>query len=151
MLDDLLEQRILANLGTLESDGRIHMVPMWFRRHRNNILLPTSSHSRKARNISRHPYASILMHKAESGIQVWGALLRGPVEVVRGPAALVLNRSIHLRYVKAEGLALPGATPLVSGDDITLSVEMEDVVTWDLRELDFVRAIHEGGDAYPVG
>lgn len=148
-LDALLEERRLASLGTLDRDGRIHIVPLWYRREGNHILLPTGSRSRKARNIRRHPYASVMIHKAGPGSE-WGALIRGSADIVAGPEARDLNHAIYLRYITPEGLKNPAVADSLSGDDITLRVKMEETVSWDLTALESARILREPGQAYDV-
>lgn len=145
----LLEGRYVASLGTLDRDGRIHIVPLWYRREGNHILLPTSSRSRKARNIRRHPHASVTIHKTGAGTER-GVLIRGPVTVVEGPEALELNRSIYLRYVTPEGLKQPAVADSLASDDITLRVKMEEVISWDLTGLESARILRKPGMAYEV-
>ncbi len=39
-IDKLLSMRLIANLATLDQDGGIHLLPMWFLRVGNDIYLP---------------------------------------------------------------------------------------------------------------
>ena len=65
----ILSMTLIANPGTIDNDGSIHLVPMWFLRIENDICIPTSRHTHKYRNLlarvsfqSRHEifsYASI--------------------------------------------------------------------------------------------
>lgn len=146
----LLNGRHIAALGTEDPDRRIHVVPLWYRWDGDRILLPTGKRSRKGRNIARHPYASVMIHKAVAGADVAGVLVRGPVEVIKGEEAKQLNRSIYLRYITPEGLEQPAVADALAGDDVTLSVAMEDVTTWDLTGLEFARVLREQGQAYEV-
>lgn len=149
-LEALLLERHIAALGTLDEDGRVHVVPLWYRWDGDRILLPTGSRSHKGRNIARHPYASVMIHKAVAGADVAGVLIRGPVRVIEGRQARDLNRSIYLRYITPEGLAQPAVSEGLRGDDITLSVAMDEVISWDLTGLDFARVLREQNRAYPV-
>jgi len=145
----LLEGRYIASLGTLDRDGRIHIVPLWYRREGDRILLPTSSRSHKAQNIRRHSYVSVMIHQTGAGSER-GALIRGPVDVVEGPEALELNHSIYLRYVTPKGLNHPAVAESLAGDDVTLRVKMEEVVSWDLSRLESARILREPGIAYDI-
>jgi hypothetical protein len=46
-IDKLLSMTIIANLGTTDDDGSIHLLPMWFMRIGNEICIPTSHHTHK--------------------------------------------------------------------------------------------------------
>jgi general stress protein 26 len=57
-IQNLLSKRLIANLATLNDDGSIHLVPMWFLQVDNDICIPTSHSTRKYRNLKKdhmHP------------------------------------------------------------------------------------------------
>lgn len=145
-VDDLLSKRLIANLATLDDDGGIHVVPMWFRREGDHILIPTSRFTRKYGNVSKRPRASVMVDISRAGLNLRGVLIRGGVEIVRGDEARRLNRSIHLRYVTEEGLELDDVKPyLVEGDDVTIKIAMERIVTWNNAESPAGKAISAAG------
>lgn len=146
----LLEGRHIAALGTLDRGGGIHVVPLWYRWAGDHILLPTSGSSRKARNIMRHPYASVMIHKAVAGADVQGVLIRGSVDIIDGPEVAKLNHSIYLRYISPDGLKQPAVAQALASDDSTLRVTMEELTSWDLTGLEFARVLREQGQAYDV-
>lgn len=131
-LRSLLGRRLIASLATVDSDGLPHVVPMWFRREGERILIPTSSGTVKIRHLAKKPYAAVMLHEVGPAHAVSGVLVRGSVEVLTGPEALRLNRTIHLRYVSARDLAKPKYAQYLSGDDVTIAVAMERVATWDI-------------------
>lgn len=149
-LTSLLDERHIAALGTLDRNGRIHVVPLWYRQDAGRILLPTGSGSRKAKNTRRSPYASVMIHKAVAGADVQGVLIRGPVEIIEGPESARLNHSIYLRYISPEGLNQPAVSEALAADDITLGVTMEEVISWDLTDLEFARVLRKQRQAYDV-
>jgi general stress protein 26 len=130
-IDDLLALRLIAKLATFDRAGTIHLVPMWFMRDSDRILIPTSRLTRKYRNVRRRPMASVMIDLSRSGLDLRGVLIRGSVEIVEGPEALELNHAIHLRYVTPEGLEQPEVGGYLSGDDVTIAVSMDNVVSWN--------------------
>jgi general stress protein 26 len=50
-IDELLSMTLIANLATIDEDGGVHLLPMWFLRMENDICIPTSSHTHKYRNL----------------------------------------------------------------------------------------------------
>lgn len=149
--DALLEKRLLASLASINADGTIHLVPMWFRRVDDSVMIPTSSRTRKAKNIRRHPYVSVMIQEARSGLDLWGVLIKGPVHILEGTEARAMNRSIHLRYVTEDGLAQPPvAAYLTNGDDITLCIGMETVVNWDLTSGQAAQSLREPDRTVPL-
>jgi PPOX class probable F420-dependent enzyme len=150
-IDELLGLRLIANLATINDDGSVHLVAMWFRRDGDRILIPTSHHTRKARNVRERPFATVMIDRSVGGMDLRGVIVRGSVEIVEADTARELNRSIHRRYVTEEGLELPEVDAyLRGGDDLTLAVAMERVTSWNLADSEAGRALHAAGGALPL-
>jgi len=150
-IDALLEQRLIANLASINPNGSVHLVAMWFRREGDRLLFPTSHHTRKARNLRERPAATAMVDRSVGGLDLKGVTIRGTVELVEGEEARALNRSIHERYVSTRGLALPEvAAYLRSGDDVTIALPMERVTSWNLAEGEAGRALSAAGEGLPL-
>src|SRR5947209_6052300 len=106
-VDELLGARLIANLASINPNGTVHLVAMWFRRDGDSILFPTSHHTRKAKNLRRHPQATAMIDCSRAGLDLRGVQIKGQVELVEGRLAHELNRSIHERYITSEGLVQP--------------------------------------------
>jgi PPOX class probable F420-dependent enzyme len=129
-IDELLAARLIANLASINPNGTVHLVAMWFRRDGDSILFPTSHHTRKARNLRRHPQATAMIDRSRSGLDLRGVQIKGSVELIEGAQAQRLNRSIHERYITAKGLAEdPVIAYLSEGDDVTVRLSIERIST----------------------
>jgi len=145
-IDKILSMTLIANLATLGEDDTIHIVPMWFVRLGNDICIPTSRHTRKYKNLKARPYASVMIDISREGLDLKGALIRGPVELVEGEEARKINHQIHLKYVTEEGLNDPRvASYLSKGDDVTVRIHMEHIVNWNLADSKAGRALRVKG------
>jgi general stress protein 26 len=145
-IDKILSMTLIANLATLGEDDTIHIVPMWFVRLGNDICIPTSRHTRKYKNLKSRPYASVMIDISREGLDLKGALIRGPVELVEGEEARKINHLIHLKYVTEEGLNDPRvASYLSKGDDVTVRIHMEHIVNWNLADSKAGRALRVKG------
>jgi nitroimidazol reductase NimA-like FMN-containing flavoprotein (pyridoxamine 5'-phosphate oxidase superfamily) len=145
-IDKILSMTLIANLATLGEDDAIHIVPMWFVRLGNDICIPTSRHTRKYKNLKARPYASVMIDISREGLDLKGALIRGPVELVEGEEARKINHQIHLKYVTEEGLNNPSvASYLSKGDDVTVRIHMEHIVNWNLADSKAGRALRVKG------
>ena len=141
-IDKILSMTLIANLATLGEDDTIHIVPMWFLRLGNDICIPTSRLTRKYKNLKARPYASVMIDISREGLDLKGALIRGPVELVEGEEARKINHQIHLKYVTEEGLNDPSvALYLSKGDDVTVRIHMEHIVNWNLADSKAGRAL----------
>jgi nitroimidazol reductase NimA-like FMN-containing flavoprotein (pyridoxamine 5'-phosphate oxidase superfamily) len=150
-IDELLSMTLIANLATLDGDGSIHLLPMWFLRVGDDICIPTSRQTHKYRNLRARPRASVMIDLSREGLNLKGVLIRGRVELVEGEDAQRINRSIHLKYVKPEALSDDSvASYLSKGDDITVKVHMDHLVSWNLADSKAGRALRAGGWSHPL-
>jgi PPOX class probable F420-dependent enzyme len=150
-VDELLEARLIANLASINPNGTVHLVAMWFRRDGDSILFPTSRHTRKAKNLRRHPQATAMIDRSRDGLDLRGVQIKGRVELIEGPQAHRLNRSIHERYITADGLTQPAVVAYLSdGDDVTVRLSIERMSTWNLADGAAGQALSGEGRAHPL-
>jgi PPOX class probable F420-dependent enzyme len=150
LVAEVLAARLIGVLATIEPDGSVHAVPMWFAPTEAAVLLATGSRSRKVRNLERDPRATLVIHDSRPGAEVCGASVRGRVGVVRGALAQPLVERVHARYVSDQGLSLPEVRDFLSSDDVALRFVPEAAVTWDERPSAAARALRESGGALPL-
>lgn len=149
-IDKILSKTLIANFGTIDNDGGIHLIPMWFLRIGNYICIPTSRHTHKYRNLLARPRASVMIDISLTGLNLKGVLVRGKVELVDGEEAHKINHLIHLKYIFPEALSDASVSSyLAKGDDITIKVNMDHVISWNLADSKAGKAIHTGGWARP--
>src|SRR5207244_2220391 len=93
-IQKLLSMRLIANLATIDDDGGIHLVPMWFLRVADDICIPTSRNTHKYDNLRKRPRASVMIDVSRAGLNLKGVLIRGRVELIHKEEARRINRSI---------------------------------------------------------
>jgi hypothetical protein len=85
-----------------------------------------------------------------TGLNLKGVLVRGKVELINGEEAQKINRLIHLKYIMPEALSDASVSSyLAKGDDRTIKVHMDHVISWNLADSKAGKAIHAGGWARP--
>lgn len=150
-IDALLDARLIANLASINPNGTVHLVAMWFRRDGDSILFPTSHHTRKAKNLRRHAEATAMIDRSRAGLDLRGVQIKGRVELIEGDRARRLNRSIHERYITSDGLCQPAVIAYLSeGDDVTVRLPIERMSSWNLADGAAGRALCEDGRAHPL-
>ena len=88
---------------------------------------------------------------SNAGLNLRGVLIRGKVELVYGEDVRQINRSIHMKYVTPEALDNPSvASYLSEGDDVTVKVHMDHLVSWNLANSDAGKALQIGGWFYSL-
>ena len=147
---ELLDERLVAVLATLDADGAPHVVPVWFAERSGEIVLATASQSRKVRNLERDARATLCVHDSRPGAEVCGVSFRGRVQIVRGAAADALIELVHHRYVTPAGTELPEVEEFLSYDDVALVFAPEAAWTWDERGNAATTALRASAEALPL-
>jgi PPOX class probable F420-dependent enzyme len=142
---ELLEARLIANLATLNSEGSIHLVAMWFLWDGEALLSPTNRRTRKARNLKRDPRATVMIDDSRGGFDLRGITLVCDADIIKAPASRELNRRVHLKYVTERGLELDAVKAYLATDDVTLRLRPIKVSSWDLRNTEQGRALRQSG------
>ena len=103
-IDDVLEQRVSAAVGTINPDGSVHLAYVLFRRDGDHLYLETSSTTRKARNIATHGSGSMLVQgTAASGRHLMVAV-EGTARLIEGTEAHDANHRLRAKYIRPEAL-----------------------------------------------
>jgi PPOX class probable F420-dependent enzyme len=122
LTDDMrsfLEERRCAVLATHHPDGGIHLTPIWFLFDDDCFYFPSSSTSRKVKNIEVISTASVVVDGRKPGRERWISAT-GPVEILLDREALSINARIRRRYLTPEALDSPIDAKLAASDDVTL-------------------------------
>jgi PPOX class probable F420-dependent enzyme len=149
LIRELVEARLIAILSTLEPDGSIHAVPLWYAGG-DAIVFATGSKSRKVRNLRRDPRATVVLHDSRPGMEICGASIRGTVEIVEGEPAGPLIEQVHRRYLTEAGLRLRETVDFLVFDDVALRFHPQAAVTWDERASAAAAAVRRTGGAVPI-
>ena len=97
------------------------------------------------------PRASVMIDISRAGLNLKGVLIKGQVELVVGEEARKINRLIHLKYVTPDALDDPTvASYLSKGDDVTVKVHMDRLISWNLDDSKAGLALRIGGWFHPL-
>ena len=150
-IEKLLSMKLIANLATIDDDGGIHMVPMWFLRVAEDICIPTSRNTHKYRNVRKKACASVMIDISRAGLNLKGVLIRGRVELTYGEEAIRINRLIHLKYVTPEALNdVKVASYLSREDDVTVKVQYGSHYQLEPNDSSAGKALSVGSWFYPL-
>jgi PPOX class probable F420-dependent enzyme len=150
LADELLRARLIANLATVNRDGTVHLVPLWFLWREPDLLFPTNRATRKVRNIERNPNVTIMIDDSRGGFDLRGITLIGEAMIDDGPQARKTNREIHLKYLTETGRDLPAVDRYLSTDDCTIRFHAVRTSTWNLRDTPQGAAVRDLGAGRPL-
>jgi len=135
-LQELIRGRHIATFGTENGDGSIHLTAVWYLFESGSLYVATSSKSRKARNVAARPKASLMVDVRRPGAER-GVTAAGRAEVITGDQSQEMNRRIHSRYMSPAAISDPQVGPVfASFDDVTLRLNPESWIAWDMAGLD---------------
>jgi PPOX class probable F420-dependent enzyme len=133
---ELLAERRYAVLATHDTDGTIHLTPVWFLFEGDRFYIESSSASRKIENLRHRPNASITVDVRRPGLDRWVSA-SGTVDILEGDEAASINASIVRRYLTREAIEDPRIGPaFVAADDVTIRVTPTRWRSWSAYDLD---------------
>jgi PPOX class probable F420-dependent enzyme len=126
-------------LATLNADGSVHLVTMFYAMLDEQIAFWTYRTSQKARNLARDPRVTCLVEDGTDYFELRGVQIAGEVRCVADPASV-----LRIGRLVAGGMAPGGA---VTGDALEeyvthaarkrvgYFVEPKRIISWDHRKL----------------
>jgi PPOX class probable F420-dependent enzyme len=126
---DVLAQRLVATIGTINPDGSVHLAYVLFEHHDGRLYFETASLTRKARNVERTGSASAVVQGRSSAGRSLMVSLEGVARVIRGTQAHDINHRLRAKYIKPE--ALPAVDRAWARlDDIAVELTPRRVRSW---------------------
>jgi PPOX class probable F420-dependent enzyme len=135
-VDEFTHQRLTATVCSVNHDGTIHAVAMWYGFTGGRIAFHTKAKSQKAINLTRSPATTFLVEDGHQYDQLRGVELVGQAVVVDDPGQrLELARSVLERYFDP---GVPLTEAMLEGtlhNRVVLALDVRRVVSWDHRKL----------------
>lgn len=137
--DELLDGAQTLQIASILPDGRPHLVPMWFARDDDGLLVfSTYGSSQKILNLERDPRITALAETGTEYDQVRGLSIDGTAEVIRDPH--VTMRTLQLVGAHTNHRPRPdpdpdAEPPPVAYKRVTVRIRPERVRSWDHRKL----------------
>jgi PPOX class probable F420-dependent enzyme len=135
-VDEFTRLRHTATVCSVNHDGTIHAVAMWYGFAGGRIAFHTKAKSQKALNLARNPGVTFLVEDGVSYGELRGVELVGQAVVVDDPAQRhELASSVLQRYF---GAGPQVAEAMIEGslhNRVVLALDVKRVVSWDHRKL----------------
>lgn len=79
--ESLIREAKIARFCSLNKDGTIHVVPVWYMYENGQIVTATPISSRKARNVKRNKKVTVLIDISEGGVMPRCVIVYGKAEM----------------------------------------------------------------------
>jgi PPOX class probable F420-dependent enzyme len=131
----LQEQRTMT-MCTLNHDGTIHAVAMWYGFVGGAVAIETKAKSQKARNLARDPRLTCLVEDGQTYEELRGVELVGRGRIVDDPDQMwPLGVDVFERYYGPYTEDLRPAVELMLRKRVVVVLDVDRVVSWDHRKL----------------
>jgi len=136
-IDEFLRGRHTMNVATLNHDGRIHLVAMWYGFFDDGALgFWTYGKSQKILNLQRDPRMTCLVETGEEYAQLKGVEIVGTGEVVTDrDEVMQIGRSVFERYTGPWSDAAAPAVEQMGAKRHAVRIKVDKLVTWDHTKL----------------
>ena len=135
-VDRFIHDQRTMGMCTLNHDGTIHAVAMWYGFLEGAVAVETKAKSQKARNLRRDPRMTCLFEAGETYETLQGVELVGRAEIVEDPERMwALGVSGVERYQDPYTEELRPFVEVMLHKRIVVKLHVERVVSWDHRKL----------------
>ena len=135
-IDAFLHERRPMTMCTLNHDGSIHAVAMWYGFVDGAIAIETKAKAQKAVNLSRDTRITLLFEDGDYYEELRGGELVGRAEVIDDPAQMwELGVNLFERYYGAYTEELRPFVETMLNKRIVAKLTVERTVSWDHRKL----------------
>lgn len=136
-IDEFLQGRRSMSIATMNHDGSIHLVAMWYGFLEGAVAIETKAKSQKVLNLRRDPRMSALVEDGESYEELRGVELVGRGEIVDDPERMFqLGISVFERYQGGEYTEeMRPFVEVMLNKRVVVKLHVDRVVSWDHRKL----------------
>lgn len=135
-IDEFLAGRRVASLCSINHDGTIHAVAMWYGFLEGAMAFETKAKSQKVQNLRRNPTLTCMVEDGETYDQLRGVELVGRAEIVEEPERLwTLGVSVWERYTGPYSEEVRPLVEMMLNKRVVIRLEVDRVVSWDHRKL----------------
>ena len=132
----LLDECRRAQVGTINPDGSVHLVPLAFMWFDGRLAFWTDPASRKVKNLRRDPRITCLIETGSKFEEFRAVQITGRATVIDDPeTSLRAGETLFFRYHGPLGDELKAAVVRLVPVRVAIVVEPDRVVSWDHRKL----------------
>jgi PPOX class probable F420-dependent enzyme len=135
-IDTFLHERRAMSLCSINFDGSIHAVAMWYGFLEGGVAFETKAKSQKVQNLRRDPRMTCLVEAGEYYEELRGVELVGRAEIIEEPERMwALGVDLFERYYGSYSEELRPFVETMLNKRVVIRLDVTRVVTWDHRKL----------------
>jgi PPOX class probable F420-dependent enzyme len=135
-VEAFLHESRTMSMATINHDGSIHVVAMWYGFIEGAIAVETKRKSQKVQNIRRDPRLTVMMEAGTRYEELRGVELVGTGEIVDDPDRLwELGVSVFERHQGPYTEEMKPFVEVMLNNRVAVKLNVERTVSWDHRKL----------------
>jgi PPOX class probable F420-dependent enzyme len=135
-VDAFLDGRHTMNVATINHDGTIHLVAMWYGFFDGRPAFWTYGRSQKIRNLERNPQITCLVETGETYDQLKGVELVGKAQVLTAHDDLMaIGRNVFERYTGPWSDEMQPILEQTGAKRVGVVIDVDRIVSWDHSKL----------------
>ena len=135
-VDAFIHERRPMTLCSINHDGSIHAVAMWYGFLEGCVAVETKTKSQKVQNLRRNPQMTCLLEDGDYYEELRGVELVGRAEIVEDPERMwELGVSVFERYNVPYTKEMRPFVETMLHKRVVVKLHVERTVTWDHRKL----------------
>jgi PPOX class probable F420-dependent enzyme len=135
-IDEFLAGRRSMSMATVNLDGSIHMVAMWYGFLEGCIAIESKAKAQKVLNLRRNPNITMMVEDGEYYDELRGVMIRGTAEIVEDPERMFeAGISVFERYTAPYTEAMKPAVLQMLHKRVVVKVVPLKIASWDHRKL----------------
>jgi PPOX class probable F420-dependent enzyme len=136
-IDDFLSGRRSMAMSTINPDGSIHTVAMWYGFLEGCVAIESKAKAQKVLNLRRNPNITMMVEDGEKYEELRGVTIIGTAEIIDDPERMfTLGISVFERYMGVQYTdAMKSAVNAMLHKRVVVKVNPTKVVSWDHHKL----------------
>ncbi len=135
-VDAFLHERRPMSMCTLNHDGTIHAVAMWYGFLEGSVAVETKAKAQKVQNLRRDPRITCLFEDGDYYEELRGVEIVGRAEIIDDPERMFsLGVDVFERYYGEYTDELRPFVETMLHKRVVVKVNVDRVVSWDHRKL----------------
>ena len=134
---DFLSGRHTMNVASMNHDGTIHLVAMWYAVLDGDPVFWTFGKSQKIRNLQRDPRITLLVETGDEYAELMGVEMVGRAEVItEHDAIMAIGEAVYVRYFGEIDDDVRPFVHATGAKRFGVRIKVDKVVSWDHRKLE---------------
>lgn len=136
-IEVFIEEQKSLQVGTINSDGSIHLSTLWFAVVDDLIVFETYTSSQKVVNLERDPRITVLLEDGLEYNNLRGVMIKGTANLVSEPTEVkqIAREVIKRNQPEIPDEMLDDAAASLAVKRTVVTVVPEKVVSWDHRKI----------------